>query len=383
MEPEDNQKTPQVGELSVEKQEITYSPAFTLVPTYECFNRCAYCNFRKDPGEDRWLSVVAAQSRLQALSSPTSMAQLSHLGTTSQKALKISQNWDQNLDFVQPNVTEVLILSGEVHPKSPRRVAWLDQIMALCEVALELGFLPHTNVGPLSFEEMRQLRAVNVSMGLMLEQMTPRLLETVHRHAPSKRPELRLQQLRWAGELQIPFTTGLLLGIGEDRAERIETLEAIAQVHAQWGHIQEVILQPHSPGNHQLFSAEACDADTFLDTIALARKILPPDVVLQIPPNLVQTPALLRACIEAGARDLGGIGPVDEVNPDYQHPALERLQQELAIAHYQLAPRLPVHKRYLDWLPKPLKHQCQSILAAWQLDREQTKVGAVVMDRAD
>ena len=162
---------------------VTYSPAYTLVPTYECFNRCTYCNFRRDPGQDNWMSLAKAQEILDRLPA------------------------DQ--------VIEVLILSGEVHPRSKRRAAWFQRIYQLCELALANGFLPHTNVGPLSYAEMAQLQQVNVSMGLMVEQVTPTLLETVHAHAPSKLPEVRLQQLEFAGKLRIPFTTGLLLGLGE------------------------------------------------------------------------------------------------------------------------------------------------------------------------
>ena len=138
---------------------ITYSPAYTLVPTYECFNRCEYCNFRVDPGQDSWLSLENADQKLRSL---------------------------QNR-----GITEILILSGEVHPRSPRREEWFQHIYHLCELALSLGFFPHTNVGPLSYQEMERLKQVNVSMGLMIEQVTPRLLETVHRQAPSKLPELR------------------------------------------------------------------------------------------------------------------------------------------------------------------------------------------------
>jgi 7,8-didemethyl-8-hydroxy-5-deazariboflavin synthase len=144
------------------------------------------------------------------------------------------------------HVIEILILSGEVHPKSATRTAWFDRIFDLCELALSLGFLPHTNAGILSFDEMSKLKTVNVSMGLMLEQITSTL--PAHRHAPSKLPDVRLEQLAWAGELQIPFTTGLLLGIGESERDRIDTLEAIAKIHDQYHHIQEVILQPYSPG---------------------------------------------------------------------------------------------------------------------------------------
>jgi len=250
---------------------------------------------------------------------------------------------------------KILILSGEVHPHSPQRQLWFQLIYDLCEVALSLGFLPHTNVGPLSLAEMRSLKTVNVSMGLMLEQLTPALLQTVHRQAPSKVPELRLQQLAMAGELGIPFTTGLLLGIGETQQDWWETLEAIAHLHQRWGHIQEVILQPHSPGSQQTWDAAAFDLNQLPKVIATARQILPSEIILQIPPNLVQDPSLLLACLEAGVRDLGGIGPKDEVNPDYPHPHYQKLREILEPSGWQLVPRLPVYPHYDKWLPVRLQ----------------------------
>jgi 7,8-didemethyl-8-hydroxy-5-deazariboflavin synthase len=306
---------------------VTYSPAYTVVPTYECFNRCTYCNFRVEPGTDNWMSLQQAESQLKQL---------------------------QNRGII-----EILILSGEVHPLSARRQEWFHRIYHLCELALSLGFLPHTNAGPLSFTEMSQLKTVNVSMGLMLEQVTPELLKTVHRHAPSKVPSLRLQQLEWAGELRIPFTTGLLLGIGETAADRLQTLEAIAQTHQRWGHIQEVILQPHRPGHQQSWQGDAFEMEQLLETVAIAREILPPDITLQIPPNLIPDADRLIACIEAGARDLGGIGPRDEVNPDYPHPHDAALSQTLAKAGWQLLPRLPIYPQHDNWLSEPLQFTVQ------------------------
>lgn len=314
-----------MGAGSAADRTITYSPAYTLVPTYECFNRCSYCNFRADPGTSPWLSLAAAEQRLQALRSQ--------------------------------GVIEILILSGEVHPQSDRRLAWFQHIYDLCELALTLGFLPHTNVGPLSWAEMQQLRAVNVSMGLMLEQLTPRLLQTVHRHAPSKLPALRLQQLAWAGELQIPFTTGLLLGLGESAADREASLVAIADSHRQWGHIQEVILQPYRPGQTEILAGAAFAAEQLVEVVQMARAILPTAIELQIPPNLVQEPELLLACLEAGARDLGGISPHDEVNPDYPHLQTQQLATVLAQQNWQLRQRLPVYEHYDSWLPERLRVQ--------------------------
>lgn len=306
------------GEVS-----LTYSPAYTIVPTYECFNRCTYCNFRTNPGKSPWMSLSAAETVLKKL---------------------------QNQD-----VCEILILSGEVHPHSSRREKWFQLIYDLCKLALSMGFLPHTNAGPLSYVEMEQLKTVNVSMGLMLEQLTPQLLKTVHGQAPSKVPEVRLQQLEWAGKLQIPFTTGLLLGIGETEQDWWETLEAIAHLHFCYGHIQEVILQPYSPGSQQTWEAPAFNPHQLPQVIALAREILPPDITLQIPPNLVPDSGWLLACIEAGARDLGGIVPKDEVNPDYPHLHYQRLVEILEPSGWELAPRLPVYPQYDTWLTPQLQ----------------------------
>ena len=322
---------------------VTYSPAYTIVPTYECFNRCSYCNFRSDPGQSPWMTLSSAQEIFKKL---------------------------QN-----QKVCEILILSGEVHPHSPRRQEWFERIYDLCELALSMGFLPHTNAGPLSFGEMEQLKNVNVSMGLMLEQLTPKLLNTVHRHAPSKLPQLRLQQLDWAGKLKIPFTTGLLLGIGETEDDCWETLEAIANLHQRYHHIQEVILQPHSPGTQQSFDAPAFDPHKLPEIIATARQILPGDITIQIPPNLVPDSQWLIACIEAGARDLGGIGPKDEVNPDYPHHREKELREVLQINEWELVARLPVYPHFDEWLSPRLLDRVKS----WRT-REEIKLATDKMD---
>lgn len=209
-------------------------------------------------------------------------------------------------------------------------------------------------------------------MGLMLEQLTPSLLQTVHHHAPSKNPDLRLQQLHWAGELRIPFTTGLLLGIGETPADRLETLEAIAAVHQRWGHIQEVILQPHCPGQQQIDAGTAFAIDDLTDLIAAARRILPTDLTLQIPPNLIPTSGQLLDCLAAGARDLGGIGPKDEVNPDYPHPHDAALAHLLMQAGWSLQIRLPIYPQYDAWLSEPL----QTAVRRWRQTLLQYPVAA-------
>ncbi|MCP6760778.1 MAG: 7,8-didemethyl-8-hydroxy-5-deazariboflavin synthase subunit CofG [Fischerella sp. CENA71] len=316
---------------------ITYSPAYTIVPTYECYNRCTYCNFRTDPGQSSWLTIIAAEKIFKQLKNQ--------------------------------NICEILILSGEVHPQSSRRLEWFQRIYDLCELALTMGFLPHTNAGPLSFVEMQKLKQVNVSMGLMLEQLTPDLLKTVHKYAPSKLPDLRLQQLEWAGELKIPFTTGLLLGIGETENDWWETLKAIANLHHRYHHIQEVILQPHSPGNQQSFNAPPFNPNQLPELIFKARQILPSDITIQIPPNLVKDQQWLLACIAAGARDLGGIGPKDEVNPDYAHIQEQELREILQPAGWELVPRLPIYPQFDHWLSEEL----QTLVKLWRKLHHQLK----------
>lgn len=310
--------------------QITYSPAHTIVPTYECFNCCSYCNFRVDPGADSWMTIDRATQILTELQ-----------GT---------------------GICEILILSGEVHPRSSRRIAWLDRIYDLGNLALEFGFLPHTNAGTLSFIEMERLASVNVSMGLMLESLDPILLQGVHRHAPSKIPASRLEQIEWAGRLQIPFTTGLLLGIGQSERDWEISLHAIADLHHRWGHIQEVILQPYSPGSQESFAGPGFDLTRLPTVIELARSILPAQITIQIPPNLISNPDLLLACLTAGARDLGGIVPKDEVNPDYHHLQLLELTTLLAQAGWDLQPRLPVYPDYQHYLPEHLSQRLRVYL---------------------
>ena len=302
---------------------ITYSPCYTVVPTYECFNRCSYCNFRVDLNKGNSLTNLEVFNILQKLD--------------------------------RDRITEILVLSGEVHPSSPKRSEWFTKVQEMCELSLSFGFLPHTNVGPLSWQEMKQLKNVNVSMGLMLEQLNPKFMQTVHKHAPSKKPQLRLEQLELAGKLKIPFTTGLLLGIGETTSDIIDSLTAIAQMHRKWGHIQEVILQPHSVGSQQEANIPSFVPEKLPGIIAQGKKILPEGIAIQIPPNLVPEPNFLLECLDAGATDLGGISPIDEVNPEYPHPTPKSLLAILEPAGWSLKPRLPVYPQYYSWLSPELQ----------------------------
>src|ERR1700690_1124897 len=226
----------------------------------------------------------------------------------------------------------------------------IDYLQAMCAVVLrETGLLPHANPGVMSRSEIAGLRTVSASQGIMLESLSARLCEpgAVHYGSPDKRPEARLETLRLAGELHVPFTTGILIGIGETRAERLEALFAIRDLGRLFGHVQEVIVQNFraKPGTKLAGAAEP-DLDDLLWSIAAARLILGPTMNIQAPPNL--SPGVYPRLIAAGINDWGGISPVtpDHVNPEAPWPAITELAVHTAAADKLLVPRLPIYPSY-------------------------------------
>jgi 7,8-didemethyl-8-hydroxy-5-deazariboflavin synthase CofH subunit/7,8-didemethyl-8-hydroxy-5-deazariboflavin synthase CofG subunit len=209
----------------------------------------------------------------------------------------------------------------------------------------ETGLLPHANAGALHRDELALLRPVSPSQGMMVETLRDDL--DCHRGAPDKLPQRRLETLDLAGELRIPFTTGILVGIGESRADRIAALEAIAASHRRHGHVQEVIVQNFLPKpGTAMHRAAPCPQDDYLDAIALARLILPADVHVQAPPNLSDDFGVL---LDAGLDDWGGVSPVtaDHVNPERPWPALDRLREVSEARGFELAPRLTAHPAFV------------------------------------
>ena len=302
---------------------VTWSPSVTLVPTQGCFNACGYCSFRVPLEQALPLSLRDAALRLQE----------------------------------RPAAAEVLLLSGEVAPQAPSRGEWFARLRQLCGLALAAGRLPHTNAGPLSLREMAALARLNPSMGLMLEGVGP-AYDALHRHAPSKTLAIRLGQLEQAGRLGIPFTTGLLLGVGETMAERAQALQLLAGVQRRWGHIQEVILQPWRPDGEAARPLTSAEQGDLLELIAMARQLLPPEVHLQTPPNLWPLEQLPRA-LDAGISDLGGIDCSDVINPAYPQPTPEVLKQLLAHHGWRLEPRTCVHRRWWSFLPRALRQRVE------------------------
>jgi len=305
---------------------ISYSPKVFIPLTMLCRDRCGYCTFAKAPArlDAAYLEIeqVLAIARLGAERGCTEA--LFTLGERPELRYEQAADWLAERGYEST-------------------VSYLAAAMAA--VRDETGLLPHANAGAMNLEELALLRTVSVSQGMMLESLRGDL--EAHRLAPDKTPERRLATMDYAGQLKIPFTTGLLIGIGESRQDRVEALEAIAASHQQYGHIQEVIVQNFLPKPGTAMAHEApAPLDEFLWSIAVARLILPDEVHLQAPPNLIDDVSMI---IDAGVDDLGGISPVtlDHVNPERAWPELERLAQTLAGMQRELVPRLTIYPRYL------------------------------------
>ncbi len=210
-----------------------------------------------------------------------------------------------------------------------------------CEVALEEGLLPHSNPGDQTREQMEAVADVNASMGVMLETTA-----AVDAHAGPRRknPGQRLQTIKTAGELDMAFTTGILVGIGESWEDRAESLLAIREMHERYDHIQEVIVQPVA--TNERWSGNTPDLETMRRVTAMARVALPEEISVQVPPNL----APARDLVDCGIDDLGGVSPItdDHINPDYAWPALRELEEIASEADVPLCERLPVYERFLE-----------------------------------
>ena len=254
----------------------------------------------------------------------------------------------------------------------------IEYLVAMCALVLrETTLLPHANPGVMTRDEIAALRAVTASQGIMLESTSERLCEKggVHYGSPDKAPAVRLETLRLGGELKVPFTTGILIGIGETRAERLDALRAIRDLHARYGHIQEVIVQNfRAKADTKLAGAAEPDLDELCWTIAQARLILGPAMNIQAPPNL--SPGVYQRLVEAGLNDWGGVSPVtpDHVNPEAPWPAVEELARRSAEMDKVLVNRLAVYPSYVkkaaEWLAPEVATRVRRLSDAEGLARD-------------
>lgn len=352
---------------------VTFSRNYTLSLSRTCQCYCKYCAF-----------------------------------ATHQAHIRPPEEVEKLLDeALRRNAKELLVLTGErpeVNPVVAARLAewghddFTSYVVWSCERALERGMLPHTNIGVLEHDDLARLREVTASQGLMLESVSERLMETVHAGSPTKHPARRLATIEAAGELRIPFTSGILVGIGETEQEQVESLEALAKLHERYGHLQEVILQNFVP-HPRYYGAEVADiaeeaaqerwgdgggpsgedrraadrgrrfeagspslrlegpppsppswaspvsVDDIKRLIRECRRLMP-DVGVQVPPNLSDS---WDELVEAGATDLGGLSANgDHISPEHAFPSPHEVRKSLAPKGYALTERLCVYPQYMD-----------------------------------
>ncbi len=298
---------------------VTYSKNVFIPLTNLCRNDCGYCGFRSRPGGIKGYIMR-----------PEEVRDLFRRRGDAKEALFTFGERIEETD-------EGRILLDEIGYSR-----MTDYLIDLCEIAIEEGLLPHTNMGVVDYDDLRRLKPLNASMGLMLE--TTAIVDA-HRNSPGKDPALRVNTIEDAGRLRIPFTTGILLGIGERREDRIRSLQEIARIHEEYGHIQEVIIQPfHPKPGTRMENHPPPTFDEIRDAVMLARRILPDDVAIQVPPNLTD----FKRLIACGANDLGGISSVtpDYINPEAPWPSIKELQRQ--IFPYILKERLPVYPKYIE-----------------------------------
>ena len=308
-----------------------------------CRDTCSYCTYKAKPN-DKKLSLMSKQM-------------VKDLAIISKKY----------------NCTEALFVTGErPEQKYSEAKKWLknegfsstpEYLIHCSEIVLNEGVFPHTNAGNLTKNEMKELKKTNVSMGLMLENSSPRLREKgmPHQDAPSKDPSARLNILEYSGELKIPMTTGILVGIGETMEECIQSILDIKQIHNKYGNVQEIILQNFHPKPKTLMSQHTTPEEVYFKTIVALCRIIMPDTNIQIPPNL--SPENYDEFLSVGINDWGGISPItsDYVNPEFSWPNIKNVEKKCNDSGFSFKARFPVYPEFISLVNGDLKQRISLI----------------------
>ena len=315
---------------------ITYSKNIFIPLTEICRNDCGYCNFKKDPSDPDAILLKTKEEILADLKEAEQYGCKEALFTFGEDA------------------DEEKAVQLKLREYGYERM--IDYVVDICQMTLdETSLLPHTNGGNYSYDDLKRLKEVNASMGLMLENSSSRLMELpAHNKSPGKNPKIRLETIENAGKLKIPYTTGILIGIGETKSEIAESLLAIKELYDKYGHIQEVIIQNFTPIPG--IEMEDWPEPSFLDMIrtVVAGTLLfgDTDVSIQVPPNLNNDTA--QIFLLCGADDWGGVSPVspDYVNITSPWPGIDELKNLTEDAGFELTERLCVYEKYInrEWL---------------------------------
>lgn len=309
-----------------------------------CRDTCSYCTYKSDPGEQK-LSLMSKKN-------------VQELAALAKKY----------------RCTEALFVTGErPEQKYPEAREWLKEngfsttaeyLVHASEIALDEGLFPHTNAGNLTKSEINDLKKTNVSMGLMLENSSERLAEESMPHylAPSKSPKARLKVLENAGEIKMPMTTGVLVGIGETPYEIIDSLFAIKNIHDRFSHIQEVILQNFQPKQDTKMRDVPAAEENYFKTMVAISRIIMPKMNIQIPPNL--SPNSYQYFLDAGINDWGGISPLtqDHVNPEFGWPQIEFVKKHTYDAGFELKARFPAYPEMFGMISPELYEKMTCIM---------------------
>jgi FO synthase len=317
---------------------VTYSRKVFIPLTTLCRDRCTYCTFAKPPGAGgEYLTPDEVMAIARAGEAAGCTEALFTLGD------RPEDRWPQARDF----------LAAHGHTTT------LEYVQAMTDrVATETSLFPHANPGVMTEDDLVALRPSNPSMGLMLENASPRLLESgmPHHDCPDKDPAARIATIEAAGRVRVPFTTGVLVGVGETPAEIVDSLFVLADLHARDGHLQEIIVQNfRAKADTPLRHGAEPTVEFTARVIAVARWVFGPEMNLQAPPNLT---GRYEAYLDAGINDWGGVSPltIDFVNPEQPWPHLHELAARTEAAGFRLRPRLPVYPEYLagEWLDPSL-----------------------------
>ena len=328
---------------------VTFSAKVFVPHTTLCRDYCRYCTFRRDPGEPGAHTMT-----------PEEVVALAQAGARlgAKEAL-----------FSLGDRPEARFAAHREFLRARGHGSTLAYLREVCETTLaQSALLPHVNPGVMGERDLAALREVSVSMGLMLESVSERLLAPggAHDHAPDKVPARRLRTLELAGKLAIPFTTGILMGIGETPRERVDALLAIRDLHERYGHVQEVIVQSfRAKPRIAMRDTPEPSFDELVRTLAVARLLLGPDVNIQAPPNL--SPGAYTPLLAAGLNDWGGVSPLtlDHINPEKPWPFIRELRDATHAAGFTLRERLAIYPEYTrrpEFLAESLRERVRALV---------------------
>ena len=308
-----------------------------------CRDTCSYCTYKAEPGEEK-ATLMSKQDVKNMLSLAKKYRCVEALFVTGERP---EQKYQEVKDWLMKNGFK----------STP------EYLSHISEIALEYGLFPHTNAGNLSFQELKELKKTNVSMGLMLENVSDRLSEKdmPHYMAASKKPKARLEVLENSGKLGIPMTTGILVGIGETSQEIIESIFAIKKINDKYGNIQEIILQNFQPKQDTKMRNFPSAPENYFKIIVALTRIILPDMNIQIPPNL--SPNSYQSFLSVGINDWGGISPLtpDYVNPEFSWPEIKKIEQNSKEAGFELKCRFPVYPEFFSMVNKELREKMSFI----------------------